>query len=67
MTDDLAKGRLHARKIIEPELNRTLYLVKLANQPGRRMDDEMGKLVLAILAKAVAEKRWPGESLMGSP
>jgi LysR family nitrogen assimilation transcriptional regulator len=66
VADDLAKGSLHARKIIEPELNRTLYLVTLANQPRRRVDDEMAKLVLAILAKAVADGQWPGERLTGS-
>ncbi|MFC3167746.1 LysR family transcriptional regulator [Paracoccus fontiphilus] len=63
---DLARGSLHARKIIQPELNRSLYLVTPANQPRRRVDDEMAGLVLAVLAEAVAEGRWPGESLTGS-
>lgn len=62
---DLARGSLHARKIIEPELNRSLYLVSRAHQPRRRVDDEMAGLVLAVLAEAVAEGRWPGESLAG--
>lgn len=66
VADDLAKGGLHARKIIHPELNRTLYLVTMANQPRRRADDEMSKLVLAVLDEAVADGRWPGESLTGS-
>ncbi|KGJ08606.1 LysR family transcriptional regulator [Paracoccus versutus] len=63
---ELVQGHLHARRIKDPELTRTLYLVVRANQPRRRVDDEMRKLISTILADTVAEGRWPGEHLMSS-
>ncbi|UFM66883.1 LysR substrate-binding domain-containing protein [Paracoccus sp. MA] len=66
VAEDLAKGSLHARRIRDPELTRTLYLVVPANRPRRRVDDEMRKLISTTLVDAVAAGRWPGERLMSS-
>lgn len=66
VAEDLAKGSLHARRIKDPELTRTLYLVVPANRPRRRVDDEMRKLISTTLVDAVAAGRWPGERLMSS-
>jgi LysR family nitrogen assimilation transcriptional regulator len=57
--DSLAANRLHARRIIEPEVNRMLALASLSDRPKTRSFEAMQKLLAGVISAEVKEGRWP--------
>jgi len=59
--EELAAGRLIARKVIAPKLTRTLYLCRLRNRPMTYAMEEMRRLMLALIAEQVRSGGWQAE------
>jgi LysR family nitrogen assimilation transcriptional regulator len=63
---ELVSGRIHARRIVEPEIERTLSLIALADRPQTRAFDEVRRAVIETASREVAEGRWiarPGDGI----
>ncbi|MBV6650444.1 MAG: LysR family transcriptional regulator [Hoeflea sp.] len=58
MQDQLARGTVHFRPIIEPELSRKLYLCELSSRPPTFALEAIQKLILELVHKAVEDGRW---------
>ena len=58
MQDQLAKGTVHFRPIVEPELSRILYICELTSRPPTFALEAVRKLVLELIEKAVNDGRW---------
>ena len=55
----IEEGRLHCRRIVEPQLTRTLEQVSLRDRPRTPAFVEMERLLTAIVLGEVDAKRWP--------
>ena len=58
MQDQLARGTVHFRPIIEPELSRKLYLCELSSRPPTFALEAIEKLILELVRNAVRDARW---------
>lgn len=58
MQDQLERGTVHSRPIIEPELSRKLYLCELSSRPPTFALEAIEKLILELIRNAVLEGRW---------
>lgn len=65
MQDQLARGTVHFRPIIEPELSRKLYLCELTSRPPTFALEAIQKLILELVRKAVENGRWDARLLEG--
>lgn len=63
MGDQLAGGTLRARRIVEPDLVRTLHLCRLADRPSTFVVEAIGALLRELVAAAIAQGRWPARAL----
>lgn len=67
MQDQLARGTVHFRPIIEPELSRTLYLCELVSRPPTFALEAVQKLILELIRNAVLDGRWEARLLDEGP
>lgn len=58
MQDQLARGTVHFRPIIEPELSRKLYLCELSSRPPTFALEAIEMLILDLVRNAVLDGRW---------
>ncbi|MBA89564.1 MAG: transcriptional regulator [Phyllobacteriaceae bacterium] len=58
MHDQLSRGTLAFRPIVEPELSRTLYLCELVSRPPTFALEAVRALILDLVASAVNDGRW---------
>ena len=56
--EKLATGELRARPVIEPELDRTLYLCELIDQPPTFAQERVRELIMSLVRDAVRGGRW---------
>ncbi|HMM91467.1 LysR family transcriptional regulator [Bradyrhizobium sp.] len=56
---DLAAGKYHARRIVDPPLTRTLALIALADRPQTKAFVEVRQTMIEVVRAAVADGRWP--------
>lgn len=56
---ELAAGRLHARRIVDPPLTRALKIVALADRPQTRALAEVTRLLREVFEEEVKSNRWP--------
>lgn len=61
MQDQLQRGTVSARPIIEPELSRTLYLCHLALRPPTFASEAIRRLLLGHVTEAVESGRWDAQ------
>lgn len=54
----LEGGALTARRIVSPEVKRTLYAAALRDRPHTRAAEELRRIRLAVLADEVSSGRW---------
>jgi len=65
MQDQLARGTVHFRPIVEPELSRRLFLCELTSRPPTFAMEAIQKLILELVRKAVETGRWDARLLEG--
>ncbi|WP_065755045.1 LysR substrate-binding domain-containing protein [Bradyrhizobium paxllaeri] len=58
---DLAAGKYHARRIIDPPLTRALALVSLVDRPLTKAFLEVRKTMIEVVRSAVSTGRWPAK------
>lgn len=58
MQDQLARGTVRYRPIIEPELSRTLYLCELTARPPTFALESVRSLIIELVTTAVERKVW---------
>jgi LysR family nitrogen assimilation transcriptional regulator len=56
--EEVGKGRLFARKIIDPAIERTLYLAAPKRRPRSRAIEAVFQLILARVEAHIAHGRW---------
>ncbi|MBZ0222884.1 MAG: LysR family transcriptional regulator [Dokdonella sp.] len=61
MQDQLARGTVHFRPIIEPELSRKLYLCELSSRPPTFALEAIEMLILDLVRNAVLDGRWDAQ------
>lgn len=57
---EVAAGTLHAMKVVDPGVSRTVQLATSADRPPMRSAECIGGLVRALLPRLVAEDQWRG-------
>lgn len=57
---EVAAGSLHAMKVVEPTVARTVQLAMAADMPPTRSTDCIAGLVRTLLGELVAQDRWRG-------
>ena len=60
----LKDGFIIARRIVSPEIKRTMYVATLRHRPMTRAANEVHKLVVEVLRSEVDSGTWPGRSLL---
>ena len=63
--DELAAKRVHARRIIEPTLSRTLSLISLTDHPQTRAFIESRELLIRVILDSVQNRTWPAKGMLG--
>ena len=58
MREYLQIGELHARPIVSPDLNRTLYVCELADRPATFASERIRDLIVQLIYEAIAEGHW---------
>ncbi len=58
LKSQLERNLLRARRVIRPDLKRTLYMVSRAGEPPTTLLEEMMALVRRLVADAVAAEQW---------
>jgi LysR family transcriptional regulator, nitrogen assimilation regulatory protein len=58
---ELSEGKVHARRIVEPPITRTLSLVGLVDHPQTRAFVEVGQILRRVIINEVKEGRWPAK------
>jgi LysR family nitrogen assimilation transcriptional regulator len=58
---DLAAGKYHARRIVDPPLTRACALVSLADRPRTKAFLEVRSAVVEIVRAAIDDGRWPAK------
>ncbi|WP_339633338.1 LysR family transcriptional regulator [uncultured Sneathiella sp.] len=64
MQDQLAKGTVHFRPIVEPELSRTLYMCELTSRPPTFALEAVRNLALELIEEAVNDGRWEAKLVL---
>lgn len=64
VSEDLAKGDLVARRIVEPVPIRTLYLVSASEQRPSFLSERIAALICDKVTEAVEAGRWEGARLL---
>ena len=64
MREHLASGALHARKVVAPELSRTLYLCHLADRPATFVMEVMRKLIIELISREIMAGGWEARPLL---
>ncbi len=59
--EEVKAKSVHARRIVEPRLNRTLAIVSLSDRPSTRAFVEVRAVVTDVIRQAEADGRWPGQ------
>ncbi len=67
MQDQLQRGTVRARPIIDPELSRTLYLCHLASRPPTFASEAIRRLLLRHVRDAVSRGHWEAQLVAGGP
>ena len=67
MQDQLQRGIVRARPIIDPELSRTLYLCHLASRPPTFASEAIRRLLLSHVIEAVSSGHWEAQLVSGGP
>ena len=57
--DELSAGRVHARRIVDPVVTRTLASVALTDRPQTRAFQEVRRIIVDVVKHAAASGRWP--------
>jgi LysR family nitrogen assimilation transcriptional regulator len=65
MREQLAAGTVRARRIVEPELLRTLHICRLADRPATYVMEAMRGLLIELVSGAVVSGGWPARLLRG--
>jgi LysR family nitrogen assimilation transcriptional regulator len=63
MREQLAAGTARARRIVDPELLRTLQICRLADRPATYVLEAMQNLLLELVSAAVGSGNWPARLL----
>ena len=63
MREQLERGVVHARPIIEPSLSRTLYLCQLADRPATYVLEAMRRLMLDLIHREIDTGNWQARAL----
>lgn len=58
MQDQLTRGTVHFRPIIEPDLSRTLHLCEMRNRQPTFAHEAIRSLVIELVAEAVESGKW---------
>lgn len=58
LSEHLQSGKLMARPITKPTLNRTLYIRELSNRPATFALEAIRQLCIGLTAAAVKTARW---------
>ncbi|CAO3453543.1 LysR family transcriptional regulator [Azospirillum largimobile] len=58
--DEIARGELVARPVVNPTMGRTLYLVSSRMKTASRAVVEARRLMIDVVREAQASGRWPG-------
>jgi LysR family nitrogen assimilation transcriptional regulator len=58
VSDSLASGALHARRIIDPVLTRRLYIGHRKDRPATRLAEALTRLLLSLIADEVRKGAW---------
>ncbi len=61
MQDQLDRGTVKARPIVQPELSRTLHLCRLASRPPTFASEAIRDTLLALVRKAVLSGAWEAQ------
>jgi LysR family nitrogen assimilation transcriptional regulator len=64
MREHLASGALNARKVVAPELSRTLYLCHLADRPATFVMEVMRKLIIELISREIMAGGWEARPLL---
>ena len=64
MREQLDAGILKARRIVEPELLRTLHFCRLADRPATYVVEAMRRLLIELIRDEIASGGWPARALM---
>ena len=67
VSESVAAGTLVARRIVSPEIKRTLYLAELRDRPRTPAIEALRRAVLAVLGAEVASGRWEACHLANLP
>ena len=59
---DLAAGKYHARRIVDPPLTRSLALIALADRPQTKAFVAVRQTMIEVVRTAVSEGRWPAKA-----
>jgi LysR family nitrogen assimilation transcriptional regulator len=60
---ELSVGRVHARRIVDPTLTRTLTLITLADHPRTRAFVEVRDVLNHVFDDEIRSGRWPAEAI----
>jgi LysR family nitrogen assimilation transcriptional regulator len=63
MREQLGAGILNARRIVEPELLRTLHFCHLADRPATYLVEAMRHVLKELILAEVASGGWPARAL----
>ena len=63
MREQLADGSLNARRVVAPELLRTLHLCHLANRPASFVMEAMRKFIIEMFSIVIATGGWEARPL----
>ncbi|WP_274427138.1 LysR family transcriptional regulator [Chelativorans sp. YIM 93263] len=61
--DEVRKGRLRARRIVDPAITRKLVLWTPIDRPSSRLTQQFTAMLIDEVYALVASKRWPGTTL----
>jgi len=61
VASELSEGRIHARRIVQPAVTRTLNVVALAEHPKTRAFAEIKRIIAGIILDEVKDGNWPAK------
>ncbi len=64
MREQLAQGKVHFRRVVKPELWRTLYLCQLADRPATFVAEAMKGLIVDLVGREIAAGGWEAKLLL---
>jgi LysR family nitrogen assimilation transcriptional regulator len=64
--DHLRAGTLHARKVVKPELSRSLFIGYRRNYPSSHLFEVMKRLILGLIEQEIRAQDWQARFCHGS-